>query len=382
MTAFDAFDGVSWQEAPLTLTTCLLEKERGSCWMKVQERQQATVFAENEGHKFKIATSFGSLVPAPPHLVRFRVGRVDQANFFAWGQDRILRMAQRKTPSGIIVETESRTVDPRLLADVQFPFAASTELPQSVAVPTTLHPEVRKLAHRWAEGKPRGWAQIAAVVDHLRAEYVHDRSAHVPEDCTDPLGAFPASRQPWPRLPVRLGRRRSAPRPRLPDAAGERLLRRSRTLRSVDPTHAGGQGRLALLGRGPAALRATGWCSSRRPVTKSWGRTCRGRNGLLAALVAVGWWLWKHGLAVGLCLAGVAFVWWKRLELFDALRRHRLPSFPRPVLAAAACGVSFGCWSGGGAGPVARVRPRKPRPPGYAPCWPCDPIWRTTTSSN
>jgi hypothetical protein len=91
VTAFDDFDGAGWQEAPLSQNTCLLEKEQDSCWMNVQERQPTPVFAENEGHKFKITSSFGSLVPTPPHLVRFPVGRVDRANFFAWGIEPVVQ---------------------------------------------------------------------------------------------------------------------------------------------------------------------------------------------------------------------------------------------------------------------------------------------------
>lgn len=125
VTAFDSFDGASWQEAPLNLSACLVDKERDSCWMAVRERGKAGIFAESERHQFKIATSLGSLVPTPPHLVRFRIGRVDQANFFAWGQERILRMSQRKMPAGVAVETECRTVDPRRLTEVSFPSGGS-----------------------------------------------------------------------------------------------------------------------------------------------------------------------------------------------------------------------------------------------------------------
>src|SRR5207302_694758 len=109
----------------------------------------------------------GSLVPTPPHLTRFRLGRVDQPDFFAWGQDRVLRLAQRKTASGVMVETESRTVDPRLLGAVGFPLGPDGE-PPADPLPSTLDPEVAALARRWAEGQTTGWPQIAAVVARLR----------------------------------------------------------------------------------------------------------------------------------------------------------------------------------------------------------------------
>jgi hypothetical protein len=128
-------------------------------------------FAPNSNAFVRVARAY------PAYLTRFRVGQVDQANFFAWSQDRILRMAQRQTPSGIMVQTESRTVDPRLLADAGFPSAEKGDCPSFghyAALPTRLHPDIACLAHRWSKGQPKGWPQIAAVVRRLRTEYVHD----------------------------------------------------------------------------------------------------------------------------------------------------------------------------------------------------------------
>jgi transglutaminase-like putative cysteine protease len=188
-TAYDVFDGVAWQEAPLNLATCSLEKEPKSNWMRVQERQPPAVFALAETHQFKITSSLGIWLPTPPHLTRFRVGRVDQAGFFAWGPDRILRMAQRKTPAGIVVETECRTVDPRKLEDVSF-LGLGREPFFYGAVPADLNSEVSALAQRWADEQPQGWRQMAAILQHLRAEYTLDPAARVPDDCHDPLGHF------------------------------------------------------------------------------------------------------------------------------------------------------------------------------------------------
>jgi transglutaminase-like putative cysteine protease len=201
--AFDTFDGRSWHEAPVTPRTYLFEKEPDSCWMKVVESPPTAVFAEAEAHQFKVTSppsswspvrapggSAGRWLPAPPHLTRFRVGRVDRADFFGWGQDRILRLAQRKTPSGIVVETECRTVDPRLLHGVEFPSRFQGERVRHTHVPSTLDPAVAALARRWAAGHPQGWPQVAAVVEQLRTKYILDPTARVPDDCRDPLGHF------------------------------------------------------------------------------------------------------------------------------------------------------------------------------------------------
>ena len=119
--AFDQFDGVSWHEGSTQVRACLIEKEPRSNWMTIFERAPAAVFAAADAHQFKVAKACGALVPTPPHLTRFRVGRVDQPDFFTWSQERILRMSQRKTPTGVTVETEARTIDPRRLAGADFP---------------------------------------------------------------------------------------------------------------------------------------------------------------------------------------------------------------------------------------------------------------------
>ena len=97
-------------------TTCLLDKERGSCWMCACELGQGLIFAENEKHRFKIATSFGSSgsdaaasdsFPCRPASIKW-TSSPEPGPHLAHGQ--------RKTPSGTIVETEGHTVDPRTVS--------------------------------------------------------------------------------------------------------------------------------------------------------------------------------------------------------------------------------------------------------------------------
>src|SRR5205807_1640324 len=47
-----------------------------------------------------------------------------------------------------------------------------------------------RLAKRWTDGVPRGWAQAEAVVVALRRGYVHDRSATARAGCTDVVAEF------------------------------------------------------------------------------------------------------------------------------------------------------------------------------------------------
>ena len=325
--AFDTFNGVSWQEAPLSLSACLLNRERDSYWMKVQEAQVAPVFAESEDHKFKIATSFGSLVPAPPHLIRFRVGRVDRADFFAWGPDRILRMAQRKTPSGIVVETQSRTVDPRKLGGLKFSSGYLGERTRYTTVPANLDREILALAHQWADGQPRGWPQTAAVLRHLRTEYVHDVAAHTPEGCNDPLADF------------LLGARRGADYQFASAAAVLlRVLGYPTRLVSgfyVSPDHYDATTRHTPVVNedlhfwAEVLLPSGDWLVVEpTPGYEVLGPALPWSERALAALLAVAWWLGEHGVAVSLALTTLAVVCWKRLVLLDALAAVLLHVFP------------------------------------------------------
>ena len=190
LTAFDRFDGIAWQEAPPDLRTCQLDREPDSYWMRVAKPSPDPPFAQVEAHRFKIATGFGSVVPTPPHLRRFRMGRVDQPNFFAWGRDRILRLAARKLPSGVSVETEACPVDPRQLDTVGFPTGVNGTRTDYTRLPGGLNPGIADLAGRWTEGLPRGWPQIDAVVRRLREAYSLDPGSRVPDDCTEPLAYF------------------------------------------------------------------------------------------------------------------------------------------------------------------------------------------------
>ena len=188
------------------------------------------IFAENELHKFKITSSLGTLIPTPPHLVRFRVGRVDDTQFFAWGQDRILRMALRKTPSGIVVESESRTVDPRNLAEVQFTSYYPGGVPQYSTLPASLNPG------GGGAGEAMGGRALTGLAANRRRRRgapleVCSRSVRA---CTRrvrrPAGSFPPARSPRSRLSICLRRRCPGARSRLLHATGERVLRFARSL--------------------------------------------------------------------------------------------------------------------------------------------------------
>jgi transglutaminase-like putative cysteine protease len=204
ITAYDRFDGRTWREAPYHPLPCPLGQEGDGPWFRLALCRRPAIFADGQSHRIKVGLLRTTRVPAPAHLERFRVGQVNRPDFFAWAQADILRFARRRLPPGTVVETESRTVDPRRLLALDLAprpsYAPSVYLGLPDGTPPCPPPRLgggrggtaatAELAHAWAVGQPPGWAQVQAVVAGLRGRCIHDRRATVPEDCPDVVACF------------------------------------------------------------------------------------------------------------------------------------------------------------------------------------------------
>jgi transglutaminase-like putative cysteine protease len=314
VTAFDAFDGVAWHEAPVNCNVVRIEKQPRSNWMMLIERVPPPVFAERESHQFKITTPQGTFVPTPPHLQRFRVGRVNQADFFGWGQDRILRLSQRKTPSGIMVETESRAVDRRLLVDLDFSRAFNGE--QDAALPENLKSEVATLAHAWAGGQAEGWPQIALIVNRLRTEYTLDATARVPDNCEDPLGHF-------------LFQAKRGPDYQFASAAAVLVRALGYPTRLVSGFYASPEHYDSETGHTPVVAEDLHFWAEVMLPSGDWlvidptpgyevlRPSLSPRERIVMALITAASWSYEHGIEIGFAVVFLGVTWWWRRSLTD-----------------------------------------------------------------
>lgn len=188
LTVFDRLvDGV-WLEAPHRVAEPAIEM-RENHWMQPSRRGESDIFALSTNHKFRMTAPEGSFLPTPPNLRRFRVGRVNEPEFFGWAQDGVLAFSQRNAPSGITVETEARTVDPWLLARADWPL--STDADQDSGNPAQiLDQRIIAKIRSWIGPEENPWLAAQRLIDGLRSEYTLDWNAVVPEGCDDPVAYF------------------------------------------------------------------------------------------------------------------------------------------------------------------------------------------------
>ena len=190
LATYDQFDGLTWEEEPHTDQHCPLELvPNAGAWLRL-DLPMSGPFGPCASHQIKIGTLDSSTLPVPAHVCRLRVGSVNRPDFFAWAQTGLIRMVGRTVPAGTVIDTEARCPDPRLLRSVSFEKRRLTPTGRYLGIPAGLDAGVASLVGSWADGLPRGWAQVEAVVAGVRGRCRHDRSAAVPDDAGDVVGRF------------------------------------------------------------------------------------------------------------------------------------------------------------------------------------------------
>lgn len=187
--AYDRYDvaGHRWLQAPAPKTLHLEADPGGGDWMvPLTRRPGGDWYAADDRHELKVADQKDRLVPTPAMTARFRIQKVDKPEYYEWDYDGVLGLAgRRRTPTGVIVRTDCRTVIPERLTEMAF--VPGGVRPTYLDVPTELVSEFDRLAREWAGDIPRGWPQVEAVLTRLRAGYTLDRTAAAPEDHPVPV---------------------------------------------------------------------------------------------------------------------------------------------------------------------------------------------------
>jgi transglutaminase-like putative cysteine protease len=154
--------------------------------MVLLNRRQADWYAANDRHEFKVADLKDRLVPTPALTARFCISRVDRPEYYDWDYDGVIGLAGRsKTPPGVVVHSDCRTLDPSALPPDAF--AAKIIAANYATIPPELAPAIGEIARDWAGEIPFGWPQIEALVSRLRDGFVVDASAVAPAEHPAPV---------------------------------------------------------------------------------------------------------------------------------------------------------------------------------------------------
>jgi hypothetical protein len=194
LVAYESYDAGNMRWVEATKPNSKLLEPQGGDWMRLAHfREAAGWYLADERHRLKAADMQSNLVPTPAMVTRLRINKVDKPDYYDWDYEVVLVLAGRKrTPPGVVVTTDCRTLDPRRLPASAFGIvrAAGSASPALGEVPEAIRPEIDRLAHEWAGDKSQGWPQVEAVLTKLRTEYVLDRDAAAPADHPAPVVWF------------------------------------------------------------------------------------------------------------------------------------------------------------------------------------------------
>jgi hypothetical protein len=330
LVAYESYDPVEkrWLEARKPGYK-LIEPEGGD-WMKPGHFKHAGWYLADERHRLKAADMKSNLVPTPAMTTRFRINKVDKPDYYEWDYEGVLTLAGRKkTPPGVIVTTDCRTLDPPRLPESAFrrAGAASGSAPELGEVPEAIRPEIERIAREWTSDTPRGWPQVEAVLTKLRTEFTHDREAVSPANHPAPVLWFLTESR---RGPDYLFATAAALMLRTLDYPTRICLGYYAAPDAYDPETAHTPVRQTDLHFWPEVLLRDGqWLVVEpTPGYEVLGPTLPLSERILNALAAVAAWAWRHAVELALLFAALVAVWVHRRELIDALAVRLWALFP------------------------------------------------------
>jgi protein-glutamine gamma-glutamyltransferase len=331
LVAYESYDTgkMRWVEAARP-SSRLLEPQGGD-WMRLAHfRDAAGWYLADERHRLKAADMRSNLVPTPAMVTRLRINKVDRPEYYDWEYEGVLVLAGRKrTPPGVVVTTDCRTLDPRRLPASAFGIVRTdgSATPALGEIPEAIRPEIDRLAHEWAGDKSHGWPQVEAVLTKLRTEYTFDRDAAAPADHPAPVAWFLAESR---RGPDYLFATAAAMLLRSLDYPTRVCLGYYADPDAYDPETAHTPVRASALHVWPEVRLQDGqWLVVEpTPGYEVLGPSLPVSERILKALADFAAWAWRHTVELAVLLVGLVAAWIYRRELIDALAVRVWACFP------------------------------------------------------
>lgn len=189
---FTRFDGVTWHAEPPGTgqqPDLKIEVIESRPWLRVPVQRSAEIYGSPEAHALKVIHLDTNHVPSPTQLTGVHIDKLDRPDFFLWAQPGVLRMDRDALPALTVIHVQSRVVDERRIPRSSAIYSIGSDRYRDLgAGPET--DQLRQLAAQWVDGIPTGWAQVIAVVNHLRTRYTFDPQARPPADCRHSTADF------------------------------------------------------------------------------------------------------------------------------------------------------------------------------------------------
>jgi transglutaminase-like putative cysteine protease len=195
MEVYDIFDGVDWiadveetdQPRGLYLSTLAMKP-----WIRLPNHStQLDIHSPVESHAVKVINLRSPVIPAPLELRAVHIDKVDDVTMFGWHSPSVLKMTRKALPELTSINLLTQCVYRDELVDHPDLNFQGMGISRKSQLPVMSEmDQVSRLAREWTAGIPRGYLQIEAICDKLRAGYTLDRTANAPEDHAFPVGHF------------------------------------------------------------------------------------------------------------------------------------------------------------------------------------------------
>ena len=194
MEIYDVFDGVDWipELPPEHPPGMAIVPTHGRPWLRVPCGSRSLgLYSDPETHAVKIINLKSNVIPAPLELRAINIDKVDRSDMYGWLQDSIPKLNRQSLPEFITINQSSECLQrSRLLHHSDLTFNAISDQRRLQLPLLPQMSDVRNLAQQITRDVPDGYARIDAVINHLRSNYVLDRTARAPESSEFPVSHF------------------------------------------------------------------------------------------------------------------------------------------------------------------------------------------------
>lgn len=183
LAVFTDYDGTAWQVMDHGKPSVPARKTDDH-WMEILHRPISPSFDGTDTYEIRAGDLGGEVLPLPPLVERFRMGRVSRPDFFALTRSGLLRLARRNLPAGATLEVVTKRIAPSRLVNVEIALPKHSD--SGLLDTGSVGEDVRALATEWGSGRERGWRQVEQVVRRLRDHVTLDRTL-APSTLVEPV---------------------------------------------------------------------------------------------------------------------------------------------------------------------------------------------------